>query len=106
MNKKDLYIRRNYTARRGGQKKRKNVPLFQLQKKRRELVPKYAKWGDLSQIGGGYHLSKYWLNEPKPRQQAHETERKASSLNKNFRRKQNPMKHRRKYWQKERDHDK
>lgn len=104
MNKKDLYVRRNYTARRGGQKKRKNIPLFQLQKKRRKLVPKYAKWGDLSQITGGTHISNaFWLNESNPRQEAHEVERKASTLNKNYRRKQNPHKDRRKYWEKERE---
>ncbi len=103
MNKKELYIRRNYTARRGGQKKRNNVDLFKLQKKRRELVPKHAKFGDLSLITGGTHLSKYWLELAGDRQEAHEIERDASTLNKNPRRQQNPMKHRRKYWKKERE---
>ena len=66
-------------------------------------MPNYAKFGDLALITGGTHLTKFMLDEVEGRQEAHQLERNASTLNKNPRRQINPMKHRRKYWQKERE---
>ena len=104
MNKKELYLRRQHTARRGGYKKRVNVPLFKLQKQRQIKNPKYWKWGDLGHIKGESHVNtEFYLHKQEARKDAHDTLRKASTLNKNFRRSQNPIKHRRKYWKKERE---
>ena len=103
MNKKDLYLRRQYTARRGGYKKRYKIPFFALQRERRNLNPKWNNWGDQSHFGSGAHLNEFHLDKQEARKDGHKIERRASTLNKNFRRAQNPMKDRRRYWKKERE---
>lgn len=103
MNAKDLYIRRQYFARRGFNWKRRGTFMAELIKHKRELVPKHAKWGDFQAWHRGAVQKGMETFSNQVRRDYHLEEKKKSRLNKNFRRRQNPMKDRRKYWKKERD---
>lgn len=105
MDMKERYRRRNYTSRRGGHKQRSGIPIRVLQKKRRDLVPKYAKWGDLSLVRGDGAGISYPQLDQIPRREAHQAEKDASTLQKNYRRTINTVRDRRKYWPRKSERD-
>ena len=96
MNKKDAYLRRQYIARRGAVPVRRSTPYYKDKQKRRELVPKYAKYSDQ----GFPHQSAYLFEAFKVPQmrEGHENEKKLNRNRKNFRRTVHPIKNKRGYW--------
>jgi len=99
MNKKDLYVRRQYIGRRGAVPRRRSTPYAKDKRRRRELVPKWAKWGDQSHQG---HKSTHYQGYDimKDLRDGHTEEKKLNRNRKNFRRTQHAIKDKRKYWDK------
>lgn len=96
MDKKEQYLKRNNTARRGGMKERTGTAHARVRRARREHIPKWSKWGSEAPLN--------WNSfETGPRRAAHEKEKELSTLNKNYRRNENPVTKRRKYWKPQRD---
>lgn len=102
MDKEDRYAVKNFIARRGGAKERKFTGHKVFQKKKRKLIPRYAKFG-----GGRFGESPFPLDfvfyDTAPRRQSHEKERSLDTQGKNFRRSINTNRNRRKYWKPQRD---
>ena len=104
MNKKDFYLKQQYMARRGGVPVRRSTPYAKDKRKRRELMPKYAKWGDQTHHGipevcySGYAI----LDDLRD---GHKEEKKLNRNRKNFRRTIHPIKDKRKYWDSKKERD-
>jgi len=104
MNKKDLYLRRQYLNRRGAVPIRRSTPYSKDKRKRRELVPKYSKWGDQTHHG----LPEVWYSGYEiieDLREGHNEEKKRNRNRKNFRRTTHPIKDQRKYWQNKKERD-
>jgi len=92
-------MKRQRYASRGAVEVRRSTPYYKDKKKRRELIPKYNKWGDQNHQGIKGANTFAFSQIPNIRK-GHIALRKANPAGKNYRRTLHPIKQKRGYWDK------